>query len=408
MIAKKFCNSTTDLDTGIFSEPDFAEQFIEWLKDERGYAENTCKSYITSVLALGEIIDIPVMCQKKLKLYINEMGNIVSRTNVDEGFMAKLDESYGKNRNIDIIIEVIRHVGAIRLCELIRTKVANDDGKCNYLNLDVGKWIFRTGSTKNGINRDFMVSPEAVAAIRKRMFSGSDYLLLNKDFDPYGNAHSLTVLFDRVTGLNYTTVRKSYIEMSNRDKGSLYVVELANVMGHKPSTQMTAYSAIPPLGCIITVIPVNVIDMFRDSKVGYSKMVILSKGGKGEKISEILKPYFGDVDTIEYREEISDQCYGKADPVYMLCLSGEYVLTMINGSKMYNRNMYSGDCVKITGEARREWSHSLKGVSPPETTKIRINKLDRKLDLPKAVEVRSKIKPVIKVKVNGKQQSKVQ
>jgi len=256
IMSKQFGGDRETLDLKIFTAPDFAERFIEWLTSK--YSQNTIKSYLGAVLAFGEQYSIPTKGYKKLKKYINDMGEIESTTLVDEQFMEKLDKCYEttKNRNVRLLIDIIKYVGPIRMCELIKTKVDKDDGVNNFIDMEKGIWYFTEDGTKTGTKREFSITHEAIQAIKKNLYCDSEWLILAGNFDPYSTTASLSSIFIRATTITFKTVRKSYIELANRDEDTLFSVNLANIMGHKVSTQMNDYAVVPPL--ILGRIKVNI------------------------------------------------------------------------------------------------------------------------------------------------------
>lgn len=402
-VAKKFCNSETDIDESIFSQPDFAEQYVDWIKEN--YSLNTQISYARLIIGLANhTSSITVPCIKKLKSYIDDIGNVESSTHVDEHYSNKLDDAYGKHgKAIDMIITIVRHVGAIRLFELINTKVRNRDDNLNFLDMDNYMWYFSKKSTKTGFERSFPVSPKAINAIKEHLWADSEYLILGKNFQPYTKTNSITQLFKAATGITYGVVRKSYIELSNNDKDANFIVNLANVMGHKTNTQLTSYSNTPPLGCIITELPSDVIDAFKNEQPIvphslYGKFYDVNIAPRGhswskdnhiregisDNLLKLIRKHFPDLDTdqlsIEYRCDttnttlpfhVDDHCYD--EPIYMICLEGEYVLSMLKKGELQDMSfvkyMLPGDCVKLVGDARKIWQHGI-GVMETKTSAI--------------------------------------
>ena len=401
IISKHFGGSTATIDVSIFNMPDFAEQFIEWMESPRivtaangetrtkpPYAPNTIKSYLGAILALGEQVSIPTICQKKLKKYLNDIGNVKSTTQVDEQFMSKLDANYGKKRrrNIDLIIDIVRHVGPIRMSDMIKTKVKNDDGICNFIDFDEGMWYISTHSTKNKTRRNFPISETAIKAINKHLYPDSEYLLLTRNFEPHADTAALSDMFIKTTGMTYKVVRKSYTEIANRDKDSLFMVNLANILGHQPSTQLTDYSVTPPLGFISHTVPTETLSLLINNQ---------------PLPTDLVHELFPNIDNhlIKYRQDedghttlpFTTNNRTHNDPLYIICLEGSYVLTMERNEEQFKKNLFPGDCVFLSGNAISMWSHS---ISVANTDFSRIIKVLK--GKPKPIIIRKiKIKPSV-------------
>jgi len=405
IMSKQFGGDRETLDLKIFTAPDFSERVIEWLTSK--YSQNTVKSYIGAILAFGEQYSIPTQCYKKLKKYLNDIGEIESTTIVDEQFMEKLDKCYEttKNRNVRLLIDIIRYVGPIRMCELIKTKVDKDDGINNFIDMEKGMWYLTEDGTKTGTRREFSITPEAIQAIKNHLYCDSEWLILAGNFDPYSTTASLSSIFIRATTITFKTVRKSYIEIANRDKDSLYVVNLANIMGHKVSTQMSDYAISPPLGFVSGIIPTEAIKIFKQcvpvaycciggiksdldgvdtpdriksekencyhpwSKDSHFKIDItpgldntinkLFPDLKGKYSLEIRSDFKGI--TVPYHSD--SDFYGEI--IYMICLEGEYIIDMIDDPDLrkptkFQKTMFPGDYVRLSEDARYVWQHSIK------------------------------------------------
>jgi hypothetical protein len=325
VIAEQFCGTKTEINPEIFCDEDFPEEFISWIKSK--YKENTQKSYISAICSLSYSVPIPLSCLKKLKAYVSSLGIIGSTTVIDEKYDEKLDSGYGKNTSINMIITIVKYVGPIRLFEIIRTKIVNRDDIHNFLDLENNTWYFTEKSTKNKTARQFYISELAKREICKYIKEGSEFLVLRKNLKPYVDTNSLTILFKNATGISYVQTRKSYIELANRTNDSVYLVELANIMGHKPSTQLTSYSDVPPLGLVV-------------SDVGTVETEV-------ELINMLRKTYIGIVN-IDHSVN-KHICYRNLNEIGYVCLTGEYILNLYDSDNnlVYKKHMMPGCYVKV-------------------------------------------------------------
>lgn len=237
-VARLFGSSDT-IDTSIFNDQ-LLPTLKKWFKTKE-FSQNTQKSYLSTLCVFGEKHNIPHSCQLAMKKTLDVIVP-VSKTEVLDDYMDKLDSCLGKNRNLDIIIHTVKLVGAIRLHELINTRIDRDDGVHNYLDMDKGHWYFRSAATKNNKERDFAVSKEYIKELRLLLPMGAPALLLGKEYMPYTSTASLATLIKKHTGMNYQTIRKSRVATDNQEKNMDHVANSALIHGHKISTEMVDYS----------------------------------------------------------------------------------------------------------------------------------------------------------------------
>jgi len=135
---------------------------------------------------------------------------------------------------------------------------------------------------------------------------------------------------------------------------------------------MTDYSSVPPLGFIYGSMPVDNLKVLQNSL----PLHIETKGNLifkdyPDNLKEIIKtqfPRINDNYSITYKKDsptsedneshITNTEY--IDTICIICLEGEYVITMTFGdNKEYIKYMFPGDCIILSGEALLKWKHSI-------------------------------------------------
>jgi len=150
----------------------------------------------------------------------------------------KANESSGRNPG-NILCLVMSYGYVLRVSELFDTKLENDDGIHNFLDLDKGTWLIR--QSKNHKKRLFEVDPDLIDELKTRFNRNRDWLICKKNGTPYTSTAS-RILNYHVKGLpNNSDIRGSF-ETWNYNNNKHDVAEYwSYVLGHSSYTSMRHY-----------------------------------------------------------------------------------------------------------------------------------------------------------------------
>lgn len=146
----------------------------------------------------------------------------------------------GKEQSIcGIIARIFSHGYALRVGEIFNTRLDEDDGVSNYLDLDGCTWLIR--QQKNGKTKTFSVDPSLCASLRpcrKR----SEWLLCNEDGYKYSQgsqrlpAHGWPLASNNDIRKSFETWNRNVAERSEEEKDRWH-----KILGHSKETVKTFY-----------------------------------------------------------------------------------------------------------------------------------------------------------------------
>lgn len=221
---------------------DMVDTIMKWLADN--YKPNTQLTFHRTLCKFAELADFPFEVYMKLKdIKIDPERN----NKIDNDWKQKLNNiDKSNNRNLHILKTIILNLGAIRLCEVIKTKINNYDDDWNTIDTNKKIWKFVPNATKNKRDVEIQLSDEFVNELQKHLLNGCPYLTVGKDLRPYDSSHSLSALFKKAVGINYQTVRGSESYSHNLGKTMDQVKEKCKVLGHQPRTNAENYTEHKP------------------------------------------------------------------------------------------------------------------------------------------------------------------
>ena len=130
-------------------------------------------------------------------------------------------------------------VGGIRVSDIVKTKMhSNDD--YNYIDFTEKKWIIRGDKTKNHQDRSFDLSDETLFFITET--SRGDWVVANKNLQPYKDARFLGRKFKAYYGVEYGCIRKGYVQKVNLHANIAETIKHSNKLGHKFETDIEKYT----------------------------------------------------------------------------------------------------------------------------------------------------------------------
>jgi integrase len=236
------------LDTNVFNDG-----MVETLKtffQEHNYSDCTCKHYLDTLLVFGKAHNVNFNIYAQL-LRWRESIHPESSIKPQEDYLLRLEtalknQSYidSKNLNVCRVVNIVLLVGPIRLGDLVNTRLS-DKPDLHFLDLKSKTWYIRAKSTKNRMDRKFSVSDEFVEWVKRTYPPNYDYLIYNYRNDKPSTANALGLAITKYLGINYATIRKSYIDHHDHGNFMDEVVAQANRLGHTVKTETLKYT-VPP------------------------------------------------------------------------------------------------------------------------------------------------------------------
>lgn len=232
------------IDLEIFDRDDFMDTLLSAF-DSKEYSENTRLNYCGALLSFCESHKCDINVFNQISQYQSSLGRPKSKVTSDRNYLDKLEILANDNDiRMRTLYCVFKFVGAIRLFELIRTSIVDKrELGYNFLDLENKIWYIVKEGAKTRQPRQFPVSDEFVKTYNATAYwKGTEFLLYDKSIRPYTQTSSLSMKLKKLTGINFQTVRRSDVLLSHDDSNTQDMVEKANVLGHKPSTQVLDYA----------------------------------------------------------------------------------------------------------------------------------------------------------------------
>jgi len=242
-ISKLFKNYTFNhIDSQIFDQKDFFLILNTFLNDKKEY---TKRSYFYALMCFAKNNNCNFHTSIKLAQLYNQ-SKPLSKTLADIHAKDKVKRLLtADNHSCKILHFIFKHIGAIRLFELINTAFTNIPNK-NFLDCVNNVWFFKATATKQKIDRQFNVSQQFIDDILKERISNT-WLLTKKNGMPYQNTGSLSACIKKYTGINFQTIRRSDVHDNIRDNNDIAHAQIhAHILGHKLSTQINKYANQKP------------------------------------------------------------------------------------------------------------------------------------------------------------------
>jgi len=155
------------------------------------------------------------------------------------------------------IIANCKNVSAVRVIAIfIKYNVFNrpsdyhhtrlrDNGLNSYLDIGTGRWLIRSGCTKNKTEHLIELPAELIIDLKKILPMGGDCLLYNKSIKPYTDITSLSKIITRQFGYRFNDLRTGGVQLIHRNKGLTIADAEAEAfkMGHSLRTANESYNS---------------------------------------------------------------------------------------------------------------------------------------------------------------------